>query len=399
MAATGVIAKKMLRQSNACSSQPPTIGPSAIAAPVIAPHKPIASARSRRSVNTFEISDSVDGNTIAAPTPITERAAISAPALSVSPPAALARPKTDRPASSIPLRPNRSDRLPTASTDPANSRLNASTTHCNCELDACSSRTSVGSATLTIVVSRLMTNAANSSEIRISGLGLMALRETRDVLSAQSGSAAWPSRRPARERKQGLASRSEDVVEVGGVDRHVLDVDPGVVELAEHPAPRRDVAVGGEDVGGRPQRGGVSEPEIDVAVVDVALELLGRALRDQAGAVEDRDVVGELVGLLQVLGGEEHRRRVGDEAADDLPHRARTARIQAGGRLVEEDDPRRADQRRSPGRGGGAYRRSRWRPACRRHRRCRTARAARRSGGGRRLGRGAAGQPSAPGSR
>ena len=119
----------MLRQSNSCSSQPPTIGPSAIATPVIAPHRPIASARSRRSVNTFVSSDSVEGNTIAAPTPITARAAISSPGLSVSAPARLARPNTDRPASSIPLRPNRSERLPAASTDPANSRLNASTTH------------------------------------------------------------------------------------------------------------------------------------------------------------------------------------------------------------------------------------------------------------------------------
>ncbi len=102
----------MLRQSNASSSQPPTIGPSAIAAPVIAPHRPIARARSPRSVNTFVISDSVEGNTIAAPTPITARAAISAAGLSVSPPARLARPNTARPASSIPLRPNRSDRLP-----------------------------------------------------------------------------------------------------------------------------------------------------------------------------------------------------------------------------------------------------------------------------------------------
>jgi hypothetical protein len=163
----------MLRQSKAWSSQPPTIGPSAIAAPVIAPHKPIACARSRRSVNTFVKSESVDGNTIAAPTPITARAAISAPALSVSPPARLARPKTDSPASSIPLRPNRSDKLPTTSTDPANSKLKASTTHCSCELDACSWRTSVGSATLTIVVSRLIKNAASSNEVRISGLGFM----------------------------------------------------------------------------------------------------------------------------------------------------------------------------------------------------------------------------------
>ena len=127
--AIGAIAKKMLRQSEISSSQPPTIGPSAIAAPVVAPHKPIARARSPRSVNTLVSSDSVEGNTIAAPTPITARAAISAPALFINPPARLATPKTDRPASSIPLRPNRSDRLPKASTDPANSRLNASTTH------------------------------------------------------------------------------------------------------------------------------------------------------------------------------------------------------------------------------------------------------------------------------
>ena len=179
MAAIGPIAKKMLRQSETSSSQPPTIGPSAIAAPVIAPHMPIARARSPRSVNTFVISDSVEGNTIAAPTPITARAAISWPGLSISPPARLATPKTDRPASSIPLRPNRSDRLPAASTDPANSKLNASTTHCSCEFDACSSRTSDGSATLTIVVSRLMTNAAKSSEIRISGLRFMATSRER----------------------------------------------------------------------------------------------------------------------------------------------------------------------------------------------------------------------------
>jgi hypothetical protein len=160
----------MLRQSETSSNQPPTIGPSAIAAPVIAPHKPIACARSRRSVNTFEISDSVEGNTIAAPTPITARAAISWPGLSMNPPARLAIPKTDKPASSMPLRPNRSDRLPAASTDPANTKLKASTTHCSCELDACSWRTSDGSATLTIVVSRLITNAASRSEIRIGGL-------------------------------------------------------------------------------------------------------------------------------------------------------------------------------------------------------------------------------------
>ena len=123
MAAIGAIAKKMLRQSDSSSSQPPTIGPSAIAAPVVAPHRPIARARSPRSVNTFDSSDSVEGNTIAEPIPITARVAISWPGSSVSPPARLATPNTARPASSMPLRPNRSDRLPAASTDAAKTRL------------------------------------------------------------------------------------------------------------------------------------------------------------------------------------------------------------------------------------------------------------------------------------
>src|SRR3954471_66966 len=70
----------------------------------------------------------------------------------------------------MPLRPYRSERLPTASTDAANSRLNASTTHCSWALEASSSRTRVGSATLTIVVSRLITKAASSSETRAIGL-------------------------------------------------------------------------------------------------------------------------------------------------------------------------------------------------------------------------------------
>src|SRR4051812_2360881 len=163
----------MLRQSEASSSQPPTIGPSAIAAPAVAPHRPIARARSPRSVNTLDSSDNVAGNTIAAPRPMTARVAINAPGSFVSPAATPATPNTVRPASSMPLRPNRSDRLPAASTDAAKNRLYASTTHCSCEWDACSCRTSVGRATLTIVVSRLMTNAASNSDTRISGLFFM----------------------------------------------------------------------------------------------------------------------------------------------------------------------------------------------------------------------------------
>ena len=58
-----------------------------------------------------------------------------------------------------------------------------------------------------------------------------------------------------------------------------------------------------------------------------------------------RDPVGELVGLLEVLGGEEDGHAAGHELADDRPHRAPAARVQPRRRLVEEDDPRVADER------------------------------------------------------
>ena len=122
-AATGAMAMKMLAQLKCSSSQPPTMGPSAIATPAIAPHRPMARARSRRSVKTLEISERVAGKVMAAPSPITARVAISWAGLVVNPPARLAAPNTVSPASSIPLRPNRSDRLPNVSSSAANTRL------------------------------------------------------------------------------------------------------------------------------------------------------------------------------------------------------------------------------------------------------------------------------------
>jgi hypothetical protein len=81
-----------------------------------------------------------------------------------------------------------------------------------------------------------------------------------------------------------------------------------------------------------------------VAAGDAALELVGGALGDQPAVVQQRDLVGELVGLLQVLGGEQDRGSAGHQVADDLPHGAAAARVQAGGRLVQEEDARVADQ-------------------------------------------------------
>ncbi len=113
----------MLDQEKCWSSQPPTIGPRAIAMPAVAPHSPIARARSALCVNTFEISESVAGKTMAAPSPITQRAAISSPGVLISPPARLAAPNRPSPLRSMPLRPSRSERLPAASRKEAKTRL------------------------------------------------------------------------------------------------------------------------------------------------------------------------------------------------------------------------------------------------------------------------------------
>ena len=61
--------------------------------------------------------------------------------------------------------------------------------------------------------------------------------------------------------------------------------------------------------------------------------------------VEHGDPVGELVGLVEVLRGEEDGDAAGDEIADHLPHRVTAARVQARGRLVEEDQLRVAHER------------------------------------------------------
>ena len=143
------------------------------------------------------------------------------------------------------------------------------------------------------------------------------------------------------------------------MDRELGDVDGGLVELAQDAAQGGDVAVGGDLQGegiavayrdversGAGELGcGVGERQVDAAAGDTPLELLRGPLGDEASAVEDRDAVGEPVGLVEVLGGQEDGGAVADEAADDVPHGAAAAGIEAGGRLVEEDDLRRADQR------------------------------------------------------
>jgi hypothetical protein len=84
----------------------------------------------------------------------------------------------------------------------------------------------------------------------------------------------------------------------------------------------------------------VVDRDVDHVRADLGLELGGGALADDAALVDDRDPVGELVGLLEVLGGQEDRRPVaGAQLADAVPDQHPGRRVQAGGRLVQEQHP------------------------------------------------------------
>ena len=162
--------------------------------------------------------------------------------------------------------------------------------------------------------------------------------------------------------RRGLAAgeREEDLVEAGLAEREVAHPDPGAGETAERvrgelagglgavlgrDASGDDGRVGlvvdgdlaaGDQVAGAVPVGRVQEPDPDAGAADGVLQLAAGARGDHPAVVDDGDPVGEPVGLVEVLGGEQHRGPVGHDAADDLPQCAAAARVQAGGRLVQE---------------------------------------------------------------
>jgi hypothetical protein len=76
----------------------------------------------------------------------------------------------------------------------------------------------------------------------------------------------------------------------------------------------------------------------------LGFQLVRRSSRDDLAMVDDHDVVGQLVGLVQVLRGEQDRDPVRDEAPDHRPHVGPAARVKPGRRLVQVQHPGIADQ-------------------------------------------------------
>jgi hypothetical protein len=93
----------------------------------------------------------------------------------------------------------------------------------------------------------------------------------------------------------------------------------------------------GQQFDGAVGAGVVAHPELDHGAAELGLERSRGVVGDHPPAVHDRDAVRQPVGLLQVLGGQQHRGPLGDQFADHPPQRVAAVDVQPGGRLVEED--------------------------------------------------------------
>ena len=111
----------------------------------------------------------------------------------------------------------------------------------------------------------------------------------------------------------------------------------------------RQPSTAGRPAKTRPGSGSGDEgPDRERLGEQLVAQLVGPADRAQ-GRVQDRDPVAEPLGLLEAVRGEEDRHAAAAELVDQLVDVAGGDRVQAGGRLVEEQHLRVAEQR--PGQG------------------------------------------------
>ena len=83
---------------------------------------------------------------------------------------------------------------------------------------------------------------------------------------------------------------------------------------------------------------------LDNAAPGAALELARCALSHQPAVIDDRHLGRQVVGLLEVLGGEQHVGAAGDQRADHVPELETTVRVESGGGLVQQQQAGPADQ-------------------------------------------------------
>ena len=118
------------------------------------------------------------------------------------------------------------------------------------------------------------------------------------------------------------------------------DDQPAVVHA--HLARREVAERGGRGLEAR----GLGRADLDPLAADLRLQLRRRAVGGDAAVVQDHDVVGQAVGLLQVLGGQHERRALGHQLPQQRPQVVAALGVEAGRGLVQEQHRRLGDQAR-----------------------------------------------------
>ena len=163
--AAGTFIQNTECQEKCSRSQPPAVGPMAIAKPAIAVQAAMAMARSLASVKMLVIMANVAGKTAAAKTPMAARAMITCSRLEAKAPTSDIAPTPIKPMIITRRRPKRSPRWPKVSRNPAKVNVYASTIHCRSLTLANKSTLIVGNATLTTVLSSTTRSSARQMKI------------------------------------------------------------------------------------------------------------------------------------------------------------------------------------------------------------------------------------------
>ncbi len=143
-----------------------------------------------------------------------------------------------------------------------------------------------------------------------------------------------------------------DVVEARGPYLVVDRLDAGVLDCQHEPGEVSGAVADGNTgtvaVKGCPERAelqgklpglvGGRQGELGVTAAGRALSSAGVPLAMTRPPVDEGDPLGQGVGFVEVLRGQQHRGAVLDEPADDVPERVAAGRIESGRGLVEEED-------------------------------------------------------------
>ena len=148
-------------------------------------------------------------------------------------------------------------------------------------------------------------------------------------------------RRPSRRPRDRLGRQ----LEVDVLERRAGDGEVAQPVAARERRARELVQQGGRVVGlARLERAVLVAPRHAVAR-RAGPERGGRPLGDEPPLLDDRDAVAERLRLVEVVRREEDRLAEVLQRADDVPRRAPRRRVEAGRRLVEEDQLGVADER------------------------------------------------------